>query len=138
MTRNELIQYATKLYYRTSLMKNDASYVTVNSLVFHYSELDCDVLVSHSIIAGIYNRTSRTLYAFGTYHNTVVKPIYKASKMLNATSITWLCVRSDKRVEQYIGHYVDESRIFYADKEELDNLIRCDWSSEIETKWKEF
>ena len=56
-----------------------------------------------------------------------------AAKMLDAIRITWLCVRSDRRVEQY----VDGSGYFVANKLELDNLIKYDWAMEIETKWKE-
>ena len=53
--------------------------------------------------------------------------------MLDAIRITWLCVRSDRRIEQY----VDGSGYFKANKLELDNLIKYDWSMEIESEWKE-
>ena len=133
MTRSDLIVYAFNLYYHCTA---DKIKVTDKSNIYSYEDLECAILESCNTIAGIYSYRTGTFYAFMTHSNSIVKSIYKAAKILNAMGITWLCVRSDKCIERYIGHYADESRIFYADKEELDNLIRCDWSSEIETKWK--
>lgn len=137
MTRTELKEYANKIYLRTSLINANVTILTGNAVIFHYPDLGCDILRSYNTIVGIFSHRTGAFYSFGTYSNTTVKHIYKAVNILNAICLTWLCVRSDKRIEQYIGHYADESKIFYADKEGLDNLIRCDWSSEIETKWKE-
>ena len=131
MTRTELKNYANSLYNRTSKGTN-ISIVTNNATIYHFSQLDCDILRSYSTIVGIYSRRTGTFYAFGTYSNTTIKHIYKAVRMLNAIRITWLCVRSDMRIEQY----VDGSGVFKAYKFELDNLIKYDWSMEIETKWK--
>lgn len=131
MTRTELKNYANSLYNRASKGTN-ISIVTNNATIYRFSQLDCDILRSYSTIVGIYSRRTGTFYAFGTYSNTTVKHIYKAAKMLGAIRITWLCVRSDKRIEQY----VDGSGYFKANKLELDNLIKYDWSMEIETKWK--
>ena len=133
MTRNELKGYAEKLYNTTRFGWCECTEVTANSDIYHFSNLECDILRSYRTIVGIYSRKTGTFYAFGTYSQTTVKHIYKAVKMLNAMRITWLCVRSDKRIEQY----VDGSGVFNANKLELDNLIKYDWSMEIETKWKE-
>lgn len=134
MTRTELKEYANKIYYlRTLLINANVSSVTNNAVIFHYSDLGCDILRSYNTIVGIYSRTTGTFYAFGTYSNTTVKHIYKAVNMLNAMRLTWLCVRSDSRIEQY----VDGSGYFKANKLELDNLLKYDWAMEIETKWKE-
>lgn len=132
MTRTELKEYANKIYLRTSRIKANVSSVTNNAIIFHYSDLDCDILRSYNTIVGIYSRRTGTFYAFGTYSNTTVKHIYKAVKMLDAIRITWLCVRSDRRIEQY----VDGSGYFKVNKLELDNLLKFDWSMEIESHWK--
>lgn len=133
MTRTKLKEYANKIYLGTTFFDADGTIITDNAVIFHYSYLGCDILRSYNNIVGIYSRTTGTLYVFDTYNNTTVKHIYKAGKMLDAIRITWLCVRSDRRIEQY----VDGSGYFKANKIELDNLIKYDWSMEIETQWKE-
>ena len=133
MTRTELKKYAEKLYENWKFGNVYYNKVTDHSEIYLFPSFNCDILRSYNSIVGIYSRTTGTFYAFGTYSNITVKHIYKAAKMLDAIRITWLCVRSDRRIEQY----VDGSGYFKANKLELDNLIKYDWSMEIETKWKE-
>lgn len=132
MNRTELKEYAEKLYKNLEYGRVQYNKVTEHSEIYFFPFLNCDILRSYNSVVGIYSRTTGTFYAFGTYRNTTVKHIYKAAKMLNAIRITWLCVRSDRRVEQY----VDGSGYFVANKLELDNLIKYDWAMEIESKWK--
>lgn len=132
MTRTELKKYAEKLYDSTRFGCAQYTRITDHSAIYFFPDLNCDILRSYNSIVGIYSRITATFYAFGTYSNTTVKHIYKAAKMLDAIRITWLCVRSDRRIEQY----VNGSGYFKANKLELDNLIKYDWSMEIETKWK--
>lgn len=132
MTRTELKEYAKKLYESACFGRVQYNKVTEHSEIYFFPFLECDILRSYNSIVGIYSRTTGTFYAFGTYSNTTVKHIYKATKMLNAIRITWLCVRSDRRIEQY----VNGSGYFKTNKLELDNLIKYDWATEIETKWK--
>lgn len=73
-----------------------------------------------------------TLYCFDTYSNTTVKHMYKAAKLLKASRLAWLCNRSDHAIETYI----DGRSPFKGKKWEIDNLMKFDWSMEIETKWK--
>lgn len=133
MTRTELKKYAEKLYDSTRVGWPQYTRMTEHSEIYFFPGLKCGILKSYNSIVGIYSRTTGTFYAFGIYSNTTVKHIYKAVKMLDAMRITWLCVRSDRRIDQY----VDGSGYFKANKLELDNLIKYDWSMEIETKWKE-
>lgn len=133
MNRTELKEYAEKLYKNLEYGRAQYNKVTEHSEIYFFPFLKCDILRSYNSVVGIYSRTTGAFYAFGTYSNTTVKHIYKAAKMLNAIRITWLCVRSDRRVEQY----VDGSGYFVANKLELDNLIKYDWAMEIESKWKE-
>lgn len=133
MTRTELKEYAGKLYEIGQFGRVQHNKVTEHSEIYFFPGLNCDILRSYNSIVGIYSRITATFYAFGTYSNTTVKHIYKAAKMLDAIRITWLCVRSDRRIEQY----VNGSGYLKANKLELDNLIKYDWSMEIETKWKE-
>lgn len=133
MTRTELKEYAEKLYESARFGRVQYNKVTGHSKIYFFHFLKCDILRSYNSIVGIYSRTTGTFYAFGTYSNTTIKHIYKAAKMLDAIRITWLCVRSDRRIEQY----VDGSGYFNVNKLELDNLIKYDWSMEIESQWKE-
>lgn len=133
MTRTELKEYAKKLYESGNYGRTQYNKVTEHSEIYFFPCLKCDILRSYSSIVGIYSRTTGTFYAFGTYSNTTVKHIYKAVKMLDAIRITWLCVRSDRRIEQY----VDGSGYFKVNKLELENLIKYDWLMEIESQWKE-
>ena len=133
MNRTELKEYAEKLYASARFGRVQYNKVTPHSEIYFFPFLKCDILRSYNSIVGIYSRTTGTFYAFDTYSNTTVKHIYKAAKMLDAIRITWLCVRSDRR----IGQYVDGSGYFKANKLELDNLIKYDWEMEIQTKWKE-
>lgn len=133
MTRTELKEYAEKLYESGRFGRMQYNKVTEHSEIYFFPFHKCDILRSYNSIVGIYSRTTGTFYAFGTYSNTTIKHIYKAAKMLDAMRITWLCVRSDKRIEQYL----DGSGYFNANKLEIDNLIKYDWEMEIESKWKE-
>lgn len=133
MTRTELKEYAKQLYDYGRYGIAQRTKVTNNSDVYHFPSLNCDILRSYSTIVGIYSYRTGTFYAFGTYSNTTVKHIYKAAKMVNASRITWLCKRSDN----VITSYIDGSNPFKANKMEMDNLIKFEWSMEIETKWKE-
>lgn len=133
MTRTELKEYAEKLYESGRFGHVQYNKVTEHSVIYFFPCLKCDILRSYNMIVGIYSRTTGTFYAFGAYSNTTVKHIYKAVKMLDAIRITWLCVRSDRRIEQY----VDGSGYFKINKLELDNLIKYDWLMEIESQWKE-
>lgn len=133
MTRTELKEYAEKLYENARFGGVRYNKITEHSEIYFFHFLKCDILRSYNSIVGIYSRTTGTFYAFGTYSNTTIKHIYKAAKMLDAIRITWLCVRSDRRIEQY----VDGSGYFKVNKLELDNLIKYDWAMEIESKWKE-
>lgn len=133
MNRTELKEYAEKLYESAFFDRVQYNKVTEHSKIYFFPYLKCDILRSYNSIVGIYSQTTGTFYAFGTYSNTTIKHIYKAVKMLNAIRITWLCVRSDKRIEQF----VDGSGYYTLSKLELDNLIKYDWAMEIETKWKE-
>lgn len=133
MTRTELKKYAEKLYESVCFGSVEYYKVTLHSEIYFFTDLNCGILRSYNSIVGIYSHRTGTLYAFGTYSNTSIKHIYKAVKMLDAIRITWLCVRSDKRIEQY----VDGSGYFKVNKLELDNLIKYDWSMVIETKWKD-
>lgn len=133
MTRTELKEYAEKLYESARFGRVQYNKVTEHSKIYFFHFLKCDILRSYNSIVGIYSRTTGTFYAFGTYSTTTIKHIYKAAKMLDAIRITWLCVRSDRRIEQY----VDGSGYFNVNKLELDNLIKYDWSMEIESQWKE-
>ena len=132
MTRTELKKYAEKLY--ESVCFGGAEYikVTVNSEIYFFPDLNCGVLRSYNSIVGIYSCITGTFYAFGIYSNTTVKHIYKAAKLLKASRLAWLCVRSDYAIETYI----DGRNPFKGRKWEIDNLIKFDWSMEIETKWK--
>ena len=132
MTRTELKEYAEKLYESGCFGRAQFNKVTEHSEIYFFPCLKCDILRSYKSIVGIYSHTTGTFYSFGTYSNTTVKHIYKAAKMLDAIRITWLCVRSDRRIEQY----VDGSGYFKVNNLELDNLIKYDWTMEIETNLK--
>ena len=56
MTRTELKGYAQKLYSTTRFGWCECSKVTDNSDIYHFSNLECDILRSYRTIVGIYSR----------------------------------------------------------------------------------
>ena len=132
MTRKDLITMANKIWEYGWLTGRPTTKLTPNADIYHYSKFDCDLIRSYSKIVAIFSRRTGSLYCFGIYSNTTVKHIYKAAKLLNASRLVWLCERSDKAIETYI----DGRDPFKGKKWEIDNLIKFDWSMEIETKWK--
>ena len=107
--------------------------LTKNARLIHYDNTkDIDILVSYASLVAIYSRRTGTLYCFDTYSNTTIKHMYKSARLLKASRMVWLCVRSDRVIETYI----DGREPFKGRKWEIDNLIKFEWSMEIETKWK--
>ena len=132
MTRKDLIAMAHEIW-ETSWTKNTpTTKLTSNANIYHYPEYDCDLIKSYSTIVAIFSRRTGSLYCFDTFSNTTVKHLYKTAKILKASRLTWLCVRSDHAIETY----VDGRSPFKGRKWEIDNLIKFDWSMEVENKWK--
>ena len=59
MTRTELKGYAEKLYNTTRFGWCECSEVANNSDIYHFSNLECDILRSYRAIVGIYSRKNR-------------------------------------------------------------------------------
>ena len=131
MTRTELIKHARHILGSTK--PTSKTMLTKNAEILHYdSTKDVDILISYVSLVAIFNRRTGTLYCFDTYSNTTIKHIYKAARLLNASRLAWLCKRNDHAIETYI----DGRTPFKAKSWEFDNLVKFDWSMEIETKWK--
>lgn len=130
MTRTELMKYAKHIM--GDVKPTNETKLTSNAKLIHYDTRNVDILISYVSPAAIFSRRTGTLYCFDTYSNTTVKHLYKAAKLLKASRLAWLCKRSDNAIETYI-----DGRSSFKGKEwEIDNLIKFDWSMEIETKWK--
>lgn len=132
MTRKDLINIAYKIFEDHWLKEILTTKLTPNARIYHYPECDCDLVRSYSRIVAIFSKRTGSLYCFNTYSNTTVKHIYKAAGILKASRLVWLCERRDHAIETYI----DGRDPFKGRKWEIDNLIKFDWSMEIETKWK--
>lgn len=132
MTRKDLIAMANKIGENNWLKNTPKTKLTSKADIYHYPEYDCDIIQSYATIVAIFSRRTGSLYCFNTFSSTTVKHLYKAAKLLKASRLTWLCERSDHAIETYI----DGRNPFKGKKWEIDNLIKFDWSMEIETKWK--
>lgn len=132
MTRKDLIAMAHEIWESNWLKKTPTTKLTPKADIYHYPQYDCDIIRSYATIVAIFSRRTGSLYCFNTFSNTTVKHLYKAAKILKASRLTWLCERSDHAIETYI----DRRNPFRGKKWEIDNLIKFDWSMEIETKWK--
>ena len=131
MTRTELMKHARHIL--ESVKPINETMLTKNARLIHYdSTKGIDIIVSYTSLVAIFSRRTGTLYCFDTYSNTTVKHIYKAAKILKASRLVWLCERRDHVIETYI----DGRNPFKGRKWEIDNLIKFEWSMEIETKWK--
>lgn len=131
MTRTELMKHARHIFESTRPVSETR--LTERAKLIHYgSTEDIDILKSYASLVAIFSRRTGTLYCFDTYSNTTVKHIYKAAKLLKASRILWMCERSDHAIETYI----DGRTPFKGKKWEINNLIKFDWSMEIETRWK--
>lgn len=131
MTRTELMKHARHIL--GSAKPVNKTMLTKKAGLLHYdSTKDVDILISYTSLVAIFSRRTGTLYCFNTHSNTTVKHIYKAAKLLKASRLAWLCDRSDHAIETYI----DGRSPFKGKKWEIDNLMKFDWSMEIETKWK--
>ena len=131
MTRTELMKHARHIL--GSAKPTSKTMLTKNAGLLHYdSTKDVDILISYVSLVAIFSRRTGTLYCFDTYSSTTVKHLYKAARLLKASQLVWLCKRSDHAIETYI----DGRSPFKGNKWEIDNLIKFDWSMEIETKWK--
>lgn len=129
MTRTELKRHSECILRSTEPIS--ITILTKNARLIHYdSTKDVDILISYTSLVAIFSRRTGTLYCFDTYSNTTVKHIYKAARLLKASRLSWLCERSDRAIETYI----DGRNPFKGKKWEIDNLIKFDWSMEIETK----
>lgn len=132
MTKKDLIAMADEILENGWLKKRSTTKLTPNACIYHYPKYDCELIRSYSEIVAIFSGRTGSLYCFNTYSNTTVQHIYKAAKLLNASRLVWLCERSDRAIETYI----DGRKPFKGKKWEIDNLIKFDWSMEIETRWK--
>lgn len=132
MTRKDLITMAHKIWESDWMKNTPKTKLTSRSDIYHYPEYDCDLVKSYTTIVAIFSRRTGSLYCFDTFSNTTVKHIYKAAKLLKASRLVWLCERSDRAIETYI----DSRNSFKGRRWEIDNLIKFDWSMEIENKWK--
>lgn len=131
MTKTELMKYA--MYVLQDMKPAYIFRLTKKAGIIHYDDImDVDILVSYASLVAIYSRRTGSLYCFDTYSNTTVKHMYKAAKILKASRLVWLCERRDRAIETYI----DGRSPFKGRRWEIDNLIKFDWSMEIETKWK--
>lgn len=132
MTRKDLIAMTRKIW-KAGFMKNTSTTkLTPKADIYHYPEYDCDLIRSYATIVAIFSRRTGSLYCFNTFSNTTIKHLYKAAKLLKASRLVWLCERNDRAIETYI----DGRNPFKGKKWEIDNLIKFDWSMEIENKWK--
>ena len=132
MTRRDLISMAYKILENDWLKETPTTKLTPNANIYHYPKYDCDLIKSYASLVAIFSKRTGSLYCFGTYSNTTIKHIYKAGKILKASRIVWLCKRTDHAIETYIDGRIP----FKAKSWELDNLVKFDWSMEIENKWK--
>lgn len=130
MTKTELMKHAKHII--GGIRPTSETKLTPNAKLIHYNTEDVDILISYASLVAIFSRRTGTLYCFDTYSNTTVKHMYKAAKLLKASRLAWLCNRSDHAIETYI----DGRSPFKGKKWEIDNLMKFDWSMEIETKWK--
>ena len=132
MTRKDLEDMAYEILRSRWLRRIPKTKLTPNARIYHYPEYNCDLVQSYETIVAIFSRRTGSLYCFGTFSNTTVKHLYKAARLLKASRLVWLCERRDHAIETYI----DGRNPFKGKKWEIDNLIKFDWSMEIETKWK--
>lgn len=132
MTRKDLMSMACKIWESNWLMHTPTTKLTPNAYIYHYPVYDCDLIQSYTTIVAIFSRRTGSLYCFNTFSNTTIKHLYKAAKLLKASRLVWLCERNDHAIETYI----DGGSPFKGKKWEIDNLIKFDWSMEIENKWK--
>lgn len=131
MTRTELMKHARHIL--GNAKPTGITILTKNAGLLHYdSTKDVDILISYVSLVAIFSRKTGTLYCFDTYSSTTVKHLYKAAKLLKASRLVWLCERSDHAIETYINGRCP----FKGKKWKIDNLVKFDWSMEIETKWK--
>lgn len=129
MTRTELIKYAKHIV--GGVKPTSETKLTPTAKLIHYDTENVDILISYVSLVAIFSRRTGTLYCFDTYSNTTIKHLYKAARLLRVSRMTWLCKRNDHAIETY----VDERTPFKVEGWGLDNLIKHDWSMEIETKW---
>ena len=132
MTRKDLIAMANKIWESDWMENTPTTKLTPKADIYHYPQYDCDIIQSYAMIVAIFSRRTGSLYCFNTFRNTTVKHLYKAAKILKASRLVWLCKRSDHAIETYI----DGRDPFKGRKWEIDNLVKFEWSMEIETKWK--
>ena len=132
MTRKDLIAMTNEIDENNWTRNTQVTKLTPKAKIYHYPQYDCDIIQSYATIVAIFSRRTGSLYCFDTFSNTTVKHIYKAAKLLKASRLVWLCERRDHAIETYI----DGRNPFKGKKWEIDNLIKFDWSMEIETKWK--
>ena len=131
MTRTELMKYT--MYVLQEMKPAYITRLTKKAGLIHYDDtIGVDILISYASLVAIHSRRTGTLYCFGTYSNTTVKHMYKAARILKVSRLVWLCERRDHAIETYI----DGRDQFKGRRWEIDNLIKFDWSMEIETKWK--
>ena len=130
MTRTELMKHAKHIVGGTR--PTSEIKLTSNAKLIHYDTEDVDILISYVSLVAIFSRRTGTLYCFDTYSNTTVKHMYEAARLLKASRLAWLCKRNDHAIETY----TDGRTPFKVKSWEFDNLIKFDWSMEIETKWK--
>ena len=132
MTRKDLIAMTNEIDENNWTRNTQVTKVTPKAKIYHYPQYDCDIIQSYATIVAIFSRRTGSLYCFDTFSNTTVKHLYKAARLLKASRLVWLCERRDHAIETYI----DGRNPFKGKKWEIDNLIKFDWSMEIETKWK--
>lgn len=131
MTRTELMKHARHILGSTK--PTSETMLTKNAMLLHYDGTkDVDILISYVSLVAIFSRRTGTLYCFDTYSNTTTKHMYKAAKLLKASRLAWLCKRNDRAIETY----TDGRTPFKVKSWEFDNLVKFDWSMEIETKWR--
>ena len=132
MTRKDLIAMTNEIDENNWTRNTQVTKLTPKAKIYHYPQYDCDIIQSYATIVAIFSRRTGSLYCFDTFSNTTVKHLYKAARLLKASRLVWLCERRDHAIETYI----DGRNPFKGKKWEIDNLIKFDWSMEIETKWK--
>lgn len=126
MTRTELITMISNAKSVKSERLAKCSAYTI------LAELDngraVDILQSYETRVAVFSRRTGTVYAFDYYSQTTTQHIYKFSKLLRADRITWLYDRSNHVIETNLCG----GNSFRASKKVRENLVKCDYSCEIE------